>query len=328
VDPTTRRRRRHRKKSVDDPLVPIRGARVKALLDVFDIREKEASRRLGGLKPPVRITQQGVNKLISRRNGRCRASLRHGLARGLGVPEDWLAGERHRLPGAAMPLLEKVALLRWNVAAAVQALRKPIDLIAAARPLEQLLVLMQGRSGVQARYSGLALPQEIQEMHGVVEGLLKHVRAGRTRSKAFGRDVRLLGELDQRLRDKASCDRWFGSLIDPDTIPTLDVAWSALFVASRGAWLRQSGNGEIDSAGAEVLAILDALLWQRWRGLLLSAPRGDPPEEEPASISEAVLRRFRVLTQLLGPWLEGEADLDTTRLRVLYECLVNRGPAK
>jgi hypothetical protein len=89
----TQKRPAHRRKHADDPLVPISGRHVRALLEQAKLSERDAVDALG--HGGVRTAQATIDHIVRGRQSRCRASLRNGLAALLGAPlaPEWLGGE-------------------------------------------------------------------------------------------------------------------------------------------------------------------------------------------------------------------------------------------
>jgi len=82
----------HRRK-LADPLVPISGGRVRALLREAKLSERAAVRALR--RRGILLGQGTLDHILQGRQSRCRASLRDGLASHLGVPvpPEWLGGQ-------------------------------------------------------------------------------------------------------------------------------------------------------------------------------------------------------------------------------------------
>src|SRR5689334_8225672 len=76
----------------DDPLVTVRGERLRAALEFAGLTVSEAARRIGVSQPRL---HQAING-----NERCRASLLLKFARLVRVSDEWLGGRISRLPGS------------------------------------------------------------------------------------------------------------------------------------------------------------------------------------------------------------------------------------
>lgn len=96
---------------VQRKLVPIDGDRVKAALAYRGLKQREAARRVAArLRPDVTKDDENsvlvsLNRIVTGRPGRgtskrCERPLRTSLAKELGLPVQWLAGEMDHLPGS------------------------------------------------------------------------------------------------------------------------------------------------------------------------------------------------------------------------------------
>lgn len=93
----TTKRLRRRAPAWDEPLVPIDGQHLKALIEASEwtIPALAAEMRHRG---KAGASRQTIDYICRGRNKKCRAPLRKELARELNVPEKWLSGELERLP--------------------------------------------------------------------------------------------------------------------------------------------------------------------------------------------------------------------------------------
>lgn len=96
-------KKREKGKFGDDPLVPIDGERVRAAIELYrQVTIREAARRIGELLKPPRqsqLRQSTLQSIVEGRTSQCRSSLRKAIARYVGLPEPFLAGEQDDIPG-------------------------------------------------------------------------------------------------------------------------------------------------------------------------------------------------------------------------------------
>src|SRR4051812_46784380 len=94
------KKRQHRRK-IEDPLVAIDGARVRAAIEWKGLSVNAAARKL-------RVSQQTLDSIVRAKTKRCYSSLRDQLAERLGRPAEWLGGETHLQPALTswLPLPE------------------------------------------------------------------------------------------------------------------------------------------------------------------------------------------------------------------------------
>ena len=83
-------RRPHRQKR-EEPLVPIKGARVRAAITWKGLSVNAAAKQ-------IKVSQQTLDSIVRQKTLRCYQSLRDRLATLLGLPAGWLGGESATLP--------------------------------------------------------------------------------------------------------------------------------------------------------------------------------------------------------------------------------------
>ena len=86
------KRKHHRK--VEEPLVPIDGARVRAAIEW-------AGLSINGTASRIKVSQQTLDSIVRGRTRRCRKGLRDKLAGLLELPTQWLGGETDLAPSLA-----------------------------------------------------------------------------------------------------------------------------------------------------------------------------------------------------------------------------------
>jgi hypothetical protein len=129
------------RKTWDDSLVPIVGARVDTCIEVLGLTMNGLAKRLQGqgVKAASRQTLDGIRRRRLRRGRkkRCRASVRAALADEFGVPEEWLADEAIQLPGlkSYLQVMRSVkSLLRGEREPWAKRKRDPLQNLVASWP--------------------------------------------------------------------------------------------------------------------------------------------------------------------------------------------------
>lgn len=128
---------RHRRK-IDDPLVPISGVRVRALLRRAEMSEHQAARALRARG--ISVAQSTLDHIAQGHQVRCRASVRDGLAslHHPPVPAEWLAGPIYgpRLRGSGRDLNQR-ATPASAIGRRIAALRETAELAPSGGLLDR-----------------------------------------------------------------------------------------------------------------------------------------------------------------------------------------------
>jgi transcriptional regulator with XRE-family HTH domain len=330
------------KKWQDDPLVSVRGERLRAALELAGLTVSEAARRMG-------VSQPRLHQMISG-NARCRASVLLKFARLVRVSDEWLSGRVMWLPGSRASEQRLLSNARSGLLLVCSRLEWLLEEVRNGRRVsKRSLELRDLRAACRAIYELFderyaELPRRVREPSELGKELRKHIGA-------------VLPLLNAPTRHRAALTTQLGALrileqglpyYWPERPARAELAEHSLRAACHGRWLEEAQNeypgfdprqqlSFDEQRGRYVMpapwpamlamdSILEALLTPEvWRAHLLKGWRGDKmPSPSPEEAEEMTVALARVLRLVLEPWFRGLAHLDVEGLSALVPRLWRR----